>query len=116
MAAGELVLAEGRDRHGDVLLLAAGVGEAEVDELDFALLHHVHHVGDGLGHQSISQAACSVWWARESDGARAGAPKSRTEFSRKHASLFPGEHAGRVHAAAPEWRAEAGYRTSSGPR
>jgi hypothetical protein len=41
-----------------VLLLAAGIGEAEVDELDFALLHHGHHVGNGLGHQSISQWAC----------------------------------------------------------
>ena len=29
-----------RDGHGDVLLLAAGVGEAEVDELDFVFLHH----------------------------------------------------------------------------
>jgi len=51
MATGELLLAEGRDRHRDVLLLATGIGEAEVDELDFSLLHHVHHVGDGLGHQ-----------------------------------------------------------------
>ena len=45
---GELVFVEVRHRHGDVLLLAAGVGEAEVDELDFVLLHHLHHVGDGL--------------------------------------------------------------------
>jgi hypothetical protein len=36
VAADELVFVEGRDRHADVLLLAAGVGEAEVDELDFA--------------------------------------------------------------------------------
>jgi hypothetical protein len=38
------------DRHGHVLFLAAGVGEAEVDELDFVLLHHLHHVGNGLCH------------------------------------------------------------------
>ena len=60
----------------DVLLLAAGVGEAEVDELDFALLHHVHHVGDGLGHQSISQAACNrCGGSRIGSEPRAGGPK-----------------------------------------
>jgi hypothetical protein len=37
-------------RHGDVLFLAAGVGEAEVDELDFVVLHHLHHVGNCLCH------------------------------------------------------------------
>jgi hypothetical protein len=37
--------------HGHVLLLATGVGEAEVHELDFVFLHHLHDVCDGLGHQ-----------------------------------------------------------------
>jgi hypothetical protein len=34
-----------------VLFFSAGVGEAEVNELDFVLLHHLHHVCDALGHQ-----------------------------------------------------------------
>src|SRR4026207_1601545 len=40
MARAELVFVEMGDGHGHVLLLAAGVGEAEVDELDFVFLHH----------------------------------------------------------------------------
>jgi len=54
VARGELVLLEGGHGDGDVLFLAAGVGEAEVDELDFVLLHHLHHVGDGLAHSLFS--------------------------------------------------------------
>jgi len=49
----ELVFIEVRNRHGHVLFLATGVGETEVDELDFVFLHHLHHVGDGLGHQGL---------------------------------------------------------------
>jgi hypothetical protein len=41
----ELVLGELLRGHGDVLLLAAGVGEAEVDELDLLVLDHLEHVG-----------------------------------------------------------------------
>ena len=41
-----------RDRHGDVLLLAAGVGEAEVDELDFVVLDHLHDVFGGCHSES----------------------------------------------------------------
>jgi hypothetical protein len=33
-------------RHGDVLFLAAGVGEAEVDELDFVVLESGNGSGD----------------------------------------------------------------------
>ena len=47
----ELVLVEVRHRHGNVLLLAAGVGEAEIDELALVFAHELHDVGDGLGHQ-----------------------------------------------------------------
>ena len=54
VAGGELVFVEMRHRHGHVLFLAAGVGEAEVDELDFVLLHHLHHVCDGLGCHQVS--------------------------------------------------------------
>jgi hypothetical protein len=33
-----------------VLLLATGIGEAEVNEPAFVFLHQFHDVGDGLGH------------------------------------------------------------------
>jgi len=52
VAFAELVLIEVGHGHADVLLLAPGVGEAEVDELAFVFLHQFHDVGDGLGHQS----------------------------------------------------------------
>jgi hypothetical protein len=51
VARGELVFAESGHGHRDVLLLATGIGEAKVDELDVVFFHHVHHVCDGLGHQ-----------------------------------------------------------------
>jgi hypothetical protein len=54
MAAAELVFIEMGHRDGDVLLFATGVSEAEVDELDFVVLHHLHLIGDGLGHQKGS--------------------------------------------------------------
>jgi len=38
-----------RNRHGHVLLFASGIGETEVNKLDFVLFHHLHHVCDGLG-------------------------------------------------------------------
>jgi hypothetical protein len=53
VAGTELVLVEVRHRHRHVLFLAAGVGEAEVDELDFVVLHHLHHVGNCLGHRAL---------------------------------------------------------------
>ena len=53
VAIGELVFVEGRQRHADVLLFATGIGETEVDELDFVVFHHLHHVCDGLGHQIL---------------------------------------------------------------
>jgi rhodanese-related sulfurtransferase len=40
----ELVFVKGGNRHGDVLFLAAGIGKAEIDELDFVFLDHLHHV------------------------------------------------------------------------
>jgi hypothetical protein len=42
-----------RNRHGHVLFFAASVGEAEVNEFDFAFFHHFHDVGDGLCHQDL---------------------------------------------------------------
>ena len=64
VAGRELVFIERGKRHGNVLLLAAGVGETEVDELDFVFLHHLHHVGDGLGcHQNLLAGDCLRWGA-----------------------------------------------------
>ena len=48
----ELVRRELLGRHGDVLLLAAGIGEAEVDELDLLVLDHLEDVGGGC-HASL---------------------------------------------------------------
>jgi hypothetical protein len=36
-----------------VLPFATGIGETEVNKLDFVLFHHLHHVCDGLGHQIL---------------------------------------------------------------
>jgi hypothetical protein len=36
-----------------VLLFAAGVGEAEVDELDLVFLDELEYIGDGLCHQFL---------------------------------------------------------------
>jgi hypothetical protein len=36
-----------------VLLFATGIGEAEVNKFDFVVLHHLHHVCDGLCHQIL---------------------------------------------------------------
>ena len=50
----ELVFVKVRNGHRGVVLFAAGVGKTEVNELDFVVLHHLHHVGDGLvGHQML---------------------------------------------------------------
>jgi hypothetical protein len=68
MARNELVFVKVRDRHGGVLLLATGIGETEVNELDFVFLHHLHHVCDGLGHQQNAPPA----EPREKDGGSAG--------------------------------------------
>jgi hypothetical protein len=38
-----------------VLFFATGIGETEVNELDFVVFHHLHHVCDGLGHQVLLQ-------------------------------------------------------------
>ena len=35
-------------RHCHVLFLATGVRKTEVNEIDFVLLHHLHHVCNGL--------------------------------------------------------------------
>ena len=40
----ELVLAERLRRHRDVLLLALGIGKAQVDELDLVFLDCLEHV------------------------------------------------------------------------
>ena len=53
----ELVLVEVLHRHGDVLLLAARVGEAEVDELDLLVLDELQYVIGRRGrHRGVSSA------------------------------------------------------------
>ena len=53
VAGAEFVFIKVRNRHGHVLLFAAGVREAEVNKFDFVLFHHFHDVGDGLCHQIL---------------------------------------------------------------
>lgn len=50
MAAFELVFVERRQRNRDVLLLAARVGEAKVDELDVLVFDELHDVGHVFTH------------------------------------------------------------------
>ncbi len=50
---GELAFIEMRDRHRDVLLFAAGVGETEIHEFDIVLFHQAHHVGDCFAHKNL---------------------------------------------------------------
>jgi len=45
VAVRELVLVEHLHRHGDVLLLALGVGETQVHELDLVFLDHLEDIG-----------------------------------------------------------------------
>lgn len=64
VARGELVFVEMGNGHGNVLFFATGVSEAEVNELNFVVLHDLHHVGDGLvGHQVL--LARGVMWMQE---------------------------------------------------
>ncbi|MDT4817616.1 hypothetical protein FQZ97_506950 [compost metagenome] len=53
VARGEFVFIEVRHGHGHVLLFAAGVGEAQVDELDLVFLDELEYIGDGLCHQFL---------------------------------------------------------------
>ena len=53
MAFGEFFFVERRNRHAHVLFFATGIGKAEVDKLDFVVLHVLHDVCDGLGHQFL---------------------------------------------------------------
>jgi hypothetical protein len=92
-----------------VLLLAAGVGEAEVDELDLLVLEHLQNIG------RCSHAGFSSGYVIEAGGIEAG----RRDFLRKYekqklchkeAALTRGLFEGREeflrssrHPAAPSW-------------
>jgi hypothetical protein len=39
-----------RDGNGHVLLFAAGIGETQIDELDFVILQHLHYICGGPCH------------------------------------------------------------------
>jgi hypothetical protein len=73
MAGLELVGAEMLDRHPDVLLLAARVGEAEIDELDFPVLDQLENVLRGHHTLLVSRS-------------NSGIQPVPTAFSRKCAS------------------------------
>jgi hypothetical protein len=57
----ELVFVEGGNRHGDVLFLATGIGETEIDELGVVFLDHLHHVLRGCHkRQSPKKTRCRL--------------------------------------------------------
>jgi hypothetical protein len=56
MARGELVLVEVRHGHGHVLFLAAGIGKAQVHELDLVILHHPSRL-----QRSSPLDLCQLW-------------------------------------------------------
>ena len=59
--------------HGDVLLLAAGIGEAEVDELDLLVLEHLENVGATVAMRSPCWDGCDCGaWRRIAKTAGAG--------------------------------------------
>jgi hypothetical protein len=62
VAVGEFVFVKVGDWHGYVLLFATGIGEAEVNKLDFIVLHHLHHVCDGLCHQILLRMGVDNWF------------------------------------------------------
>jgi hypothetical protein len=62
VAVGEFVFVKVGDWHGYVLFFATGIGEAEVNKLDFIVLHHLHHVCDGLCHQILLRMGVDNWF------------------------------------------------------
>ena len=85
MAVVELVLVEGRQRHRDVLLLAAGVGKPEVNELDLVVLHHLHHVGNSLCHLGSPKAFVRGFVGGNPTARRLRPSLGAGQCSRKHA-------------------------------
>jgi len=60
MAGLELVGVELFGRHRDVLFLAAGIGEAEVDKLDLLVFDHFQHVS-GRCHANLLMMRLKKW-------------------------------------------------------
>jgi hypothetical protein len=42
-----------RDGNGHVLFLAAGIGETQINELDFVVLQHLHYICGGPCHSYL---------------------------------------------------------------
>ena len=77
----KFVHGERLDRHGYVLLLAAGVGEAQVDEFDLLLFDHFHDIIGRHCHFAISSGFADYWFGGKTK--RAG--EMRLKISRIHA-------------------------------
>ncbi|EIJ48232.1 hypothetical protein GWL_24740 [Herbaspirillum sp. GW103] len=54
-----------RNRHGNVLLLATGVSETEVDKLDFVVLHHLQNLCGRPCHANLLKRGSSINWGVE---------------------------------------------------
>jgi hypothetical protein len=50
-----------------VLLFATGIGEAEVNEFNFVVFHHLHNVCDGLCHQILLRMDVDNWFFGNAD-------------------------------------------------
>jgi hypothetical protein len=49
----EFVFVEVRDGNGHVLFLAAGIGKAQINELDFVVLQHLNYICGGPCHSYL---------------------------------------------------------------
>jgi hypothetical protein len=61
----ELIDVEMRNRHGNVLFLATGVSETEVDKLDFVVLHHLQNLCGRPCHANLLKRGSSINWGVE---------------------------------------------------
>jgi hypothetical protein len=89
---GELFGIEGLGRHGNVLLLAAGVGEAEVDELDLLVLDRLEHVGWAchaglLGYGGLERGRCTAQTERDQKSENCAMPRSVANL--RSGAIFP---------------------------
>jgi hypothetical protein len=67
----ELVCVEGTDGHADVLFLATGVGETEINELDLLLLDHLQNVLNAIkAMRKIAAGMFSSFYAKPPTGNR----------------------------------------------
>ena len=77
MAFLEFVHGEYLGGHGDMLFLAFGIGEAQVDELDLLLLDHLQYIICRHGHAKIS---FGVWLESSERGLEARKMGSKQQY------------------------------------